>query len=235
MSRAAVLVGAGLAALLVALLALQPVELIEAIDMRKPGVVYSIDTQRRAVALTLDDGPDAATTPALLDLLQRHGARATFFLLADNVPGNEALLRRMVAEGHELGNHLATDEPSILLGAQGFQRDVEKAHTLLAQYGPVRWLRPGSGWYNGAMLETAGRYGYQVALGSVYPFDAVLPFPGLAARYILWRARPGSIILLHEVGPRGRRTLATLEVVLPELKRRGIELVTLSELADTGG
>jgi len=234
MRRLVVVLGGGSCALLAALLVFQPVDLIQAIDMRKPGVVYSIDTQRPAVALTLDDGPDAATTPALLDLLQRHGARATFFLLAKNVPGNEALLRRMVAEGHELGNHLATDEPSILLGAEGFQRAAEQAHRLLQEYGEVRWLRPGSGWYNGSMLETAGRYGYRVALGSVYPFDALLPFPQLAARYILWRARPGSIVVLHEVGPRGERTLATLESVLPELDRRGYEVVTLSELAGPG-
>jgi peptidoglycan/xylan/chitin deacetylase (PgdA/CDA1 family) len=221
----------GVLSLLGALLVFQPVDLIQSTDMRKPGVVYSIDTRRQAVALTLDDGPDAATTPALLDLLDRHGARATFFLLANNVPGNEELLRRMIAEGHELGNHLATDEPSILLGAEGFQRDVEHTHGLLEEYDQVRWLRPGSGWYNGSMLETAGRYGYRVALGSVYPFDAMLPFPGLAARYILWRARPGSIIVLHDVGPRGERTLATLESVLPELARRGYQVITLSELA----
>jgi peptidoglycan/xylan/chitin deacetylase (PgdA/CDA1 family) len=190
-----------------------------------------VDTSRRAVALTLDDGPDPATTPALLDLLRQHRAHATFFVLAANVPGNEALLQRLVDEGHELGNHLATDEPSILLGAQGFQRAAEQAHNLLEPFGTVRWLRPGSGWYNGHMLETAARYGYRVALGSVYPLDAMLPFPGLAARYILWRARPGSIIVLHEVGGRGERTLRTLEAVLPELTRRGYEVVTLSELA----
>jgi peptidoglycan/xylan/chitin deacetylase (PgdA/CDA1 family) len=232
--RAAALSGIGILTLLGALLGFQPVDLIQAIDMRKPGVVYSIDTQRPAVALTLDDGPDAATTPALLDLLRRHGARATFFLLADNVPGNEELLRRMAAEGHELGNHLVTDEPSILLGPEGFQRAVEHTHDLLEEYGEVRWLRPGSGWYNGPMLQTAGRHGYRVALGSVYPFDAMLPFPGLAARYILWRARPGSIIVLHDVGSRGERTLATLESVLPELKRRGFQVITLSELSALG-
>lgn len=225
---------AGILSLLAALLVLQPVALAQAIDMRKPGVLYTVDTTQRAVALTLDDGPDAATTPALLDLLQRYGAHATFFVLATNVPGNEALLRRIANEGHELGNHLATDEPSILLGPEGFQRDVEQAHDLLQPYGEVRWLRPGSGWYNGAMLDTAERYGYRVALGSVYPLDAILPFPRLAARYVLWRARPGSIIVLHEVGGRGERTLATLENVLPELNRRGFRVVTLSQLADLG-
>jgi peptidoglycan/xylan/chitin deacetylase (PgdA/CDA1 family) len=234
MRRAAALSGACIVSLLGALLVFQPVELIQSTDMRKPGVIYFVDTDRPAVALTLDDGPDAATTPALLDLLRQHGAHATFFVLATHVPGNEGLLRRIVAEGHELGNHLATDEPIILLCAQGFQQAAEQTHNLLQPYGEVRWLRPGSRWYNGSMLETAGRYGYRVALGSVYPLDAMLPFPGLAARYILWRARPGSIIVLHEVGGRGQRTLQTLEVVLPELARRGLQVVTLSELAAPG-
>jgi peptidoglycan/xylan/chitin deacetylase (PgdA/CDA1 family) len=72
-----------------------------------------VDTRAKAVALTLDDGPDAATTPAILDLLRQHGARATFLLITSRVPGNEELVRRMLAEGHEIGNHMPRDEPSI--------------------------------------------------------------------------------------------------------------------------
>jgi peptidoglycan/xylan/chitin deacetylase (PgdA/CDA1 family) len=189
-----------------ALLVFQPVDLIAAIDMRKPGVVYSFDTQRQAVALTLDDGPGAATTPALLDLLQRHGARATFFLLATNVPGNETCCGAWSLRATSWATTWPPTSPASC-SARRLRRDVEHTHGLLEEYGEVNWLRPGSGWYNGSMLETAGRYGYRVALGSVYPFDAMLPFPGLAARYILWRARPGSIIVLHDVGPRGERTL----------------------------
>ena len=65
-----------------------------------PDVLYSVDTSAKAVALTLDDGPDPVTTPAILDVLARNGAHATFFIITSRVPGNEALLRRMVAEGH---------------------------------------------------------------------------------------------------------------------------------------
>jgi len=75
-----------------------------------PQVLYRVETRAKAIALTIDDGPDAATTPEILSVLERNGAHATFFIITSRVPGNEELLRRIVAEGHELGNHLLQDE-----------------------------------------------------------------------------------------------------------------------------
>ena len=208
----------------------QPEWLLDILMAASPRVIYSIDTDQPAVALTIDDGPDAQTTPRILALLSQHGAKATSFPITQNIPGNEALLDQMVEQGHELGNHLGSEVPSILLGADGFKQEAQQAHELLSQFGPVRWLRPGSGWYNGEMHSTAESLGYQVALGSVYPFDAVLPSSWIASRYILWRTKPGSIIVLHDVGARGERTLATLQQVLPELIARGFRIITLNEL-----
>lgn len=212
--------------------AFQPEWLLDILMEASPSVIYSVETDRPAVALTIDDGPDAQTTPEILSLLRKHGAKATFFPITQNILGNEALLAQMVEEGHELGNHLGSDRPSILLGANGFRQEAQQAHELLSRFGPVRWLRPGSGWYNGEMISTAESLGYQIALGSVYPFDALLPSSWIASRYILWRVKPGSIIVLHDVGARGERTAATLKEILPELDGRGYQILTLSELND---
>ena len=95
----------------------------------------------------------------------------------------------------------------------------------------MRWLRPASGFYDGEMLDTIERAGYRCALGSIYPYDAHLPWPGLSAAYVLSNARPGAVIVLHEGGDRSRRTIETLRRVLPVLRRRGYRVVTLSELA----
>jgi peptidoglycan/xylan/chitin deacetylase (PgdA/CDA1 family) len=123
--------------------------------------------------LTLDDGPDAATTPMILAELQRHGSRATFFMITERVRGQEQLVRRLVAAGHELGNHFTQDRPSIRLSAGEFARDLERAHAVLATYGPLQWARPGSGWYSQAMVAIMAREGYRCVLGSVYPYDAL--------------------------------------------------------------
>jgi peptidoglycan/xylan/chitin deacetylase (PgdA/CDA1 family) len=209
--------------------------IIDCLAACTPQVLYSVDTAHRALALTIDDGPDRRTTPLILEVLRRYEARATFFIITGHMPGNEALLRRMLAEGHELGNHLTRDEPSSRLSPQAFEKELCTAHAVLSAYGSrVAWCRPGSGWVNAPMLVTLQKHGYRCALGSVYPLDAQLPCPWFASLVVRWAARPGAIIILHDGGPRGRRTAKTLARVLPVLTSRGYRAVTLSELVRRG-
>jgi peptidoglycan-N-acetylglucosamine deacetylase len=98
-------------------------------------------------------------------------------------------------------------------------------------WGRSVWARPGSGWYSQTMIEAMQRHGYRCALGSVYPFDATIPSVAWATRYILRNAKPGAIVVLHDGGSRGQRTARILGEVLPELRRRGYRVVSLSELA----
>jgi peptidoglycan/xylan/chitin deacetylase (PgdA/CDA1 family) len=211
----------------------EPRWLFAALAKRSPGVVYFVDTEKPWVALTIDDGPDLETTPRILDALKRHGAHATFFLISERIPGNEAVVSRIVAERHELANHLTKDEPSIALSPETFERNLLAAHAELARFGPVRWFRPGSAWFDGEMLTTLEKHRYRIALGSVYAFDPQIPSVWVASRYIEWAAEPGSIVILHDGGSRGERTRITLDVVLPELSRRGLRVVTLSELFES--
>jgi peptidoglycan/xylan/chitin deacetylase (PgdA/CDA1 family) len=209
-----------------------PEWLIDRVATRYPGCLYRVPTQRPLVALTIDDGPDSQSTPLILDQLRRQGARATFFLIAERVRSREQLVRALVSEGHELGNHFMRDQPSIRLTPSAFESDLVRAHEVLAPYGAVKWARPGSGWYSDSMIEVMSRHGYRCALGSVYPLDAAIPSGSLAVRYILRNVRPGSIMVLHEGGARGWRTAQVLGQVLPELRRRGYRVVSLSELAE---
>jgi peptidoglycan/xylan/chitin deacetylase (PgdA/CDA1 family) len=229
------LVGIGVAAMIILAAGIVtwtvPEWLIDRMAAWYPGCLYRVATNQPLIALTIDDGPDLETTPLILDELHRHGARATFFLIAERVRGRERLVRNLVAEGHELGNHFTQDRPSIRLSAGAFESDLVHAHEVLAPYGAVKWARPGSGWYSDSMIATMERHGYRCALGSVYPLDAAIPSGSLAVSYILRNARPGSIVVLHEGGGRGRRTAKVLAQLLPELHRRGYRVVSLSELA----
>ena len=201
---------------------------------RSPAVLYSVEADERVVALTIDDGPDPATTPRLLELLAAYRARATFFLIADRVPGNEKLVRAIVDAGHEIGNHMTRDVPSIELAPDVFEQELLRADRILSEFAKPYWFRPGSGWYDDDMLEILARHGYRVALGSVYPLDAHISWSWFARRFILKLTRPGSVIILHDGGARGERTLTTLGKVLPGLIDDGYRLVTLSELVDIG-
>ena len=110
-------------------------------------------------------------------------------------------------------------------------RDVRNAHDqLLAFQSELRWYRPGSAWYDDAMVETVQRLGYTLALGSIYPFDAQLDGTSLASWWLRADANRGDVIVLHDGPDRGLRAAKILGVVLPDLAAKGLRGVTLSEL-----
>ncbi len=213
-----------------ALLWAPPPWVFERLARAFPGCLYRVATDRPVIALTLDDGPDSITTPLILEELRHYSARATFFLIASRVARHDQLVRRIVAEGHELGNHFMYDRASIHLSPDAFASDLERAGQILAPFAPVRWARPGSGWYSQPMIAAMHRSRYRCALGSVYPLDASIPSVAFARHYILRNLRPGAIVILHDNGGRGRRTAQVLSEVLPKLRRRGYRVVSLSDL-----
>jgi peptidoglycan/xylan/chitin deacetylase (PgdA/CDA1 family) len=207
-----------------------PAWLLKVLPLLFPGCLYRVETTAPLVALTIDDGPDPATTPLLLAELERHQAHATFFLISGRVVGRESLVRDLVRAGHEVGNHLTHDTPSIGLRPVAFEAALLSAHRALAPFGSVTWARPSSGWYSGAMIAIMRRHQYRCALGSVYPFDATFASVGFARGFILRNTGPGAVIILHDGGRRGQRAAQVLRAILPELQRRGLRVVTLSEL-----
>jgi peptidoglycan/xylan/chitin deacetylase (PgdA/CDA1 family) len=214
------------------LLMLQPRWILNRLMTRSPEVLYVVDTEQKFIALTIDDGPDSDSTGAILDILNQYDAKATFFVLIERVNGNEKLIDRMISEGHELGNHLLQDTPSIQHPDIEFRDRLAIAHHQLSSYGEISWFRPGSGWYNQEMIRSLERYDYRLALGSIYPFDSHIPSAWFASRYIIWRAHPGGIIVLHDFGARGMRTVETLSYILPRLADKGYRIVTLTQLLE---
>jgi peptidoglycan-N-acetylglucosamine deacetylase len=204
-------------------------------------VIYFVPLppEKKLIALTIDDGPHPEVTPLILATLREYDVRATFFVVGDHVPGNEALLTQMVAEGHELGNHLLRIEPSINKTPAEFEAELVATDKLLRQFTPqVRWFRPGSGWYNQTMLNSLRQYGYTAVLGSIYPYDAQIIGSDFAndlatdfiVDYILRRAQPGRIIILHDGFAERLQVVEVLRRILPELQARGFHIVTVNEL-----
>jgi peptidoglycan-N-acetylglucosamine deacetylase len=213
-----------------------PRPLVQQIARSHPGCLYEVAQQEKLVALTIDDGPDAATTPKLLQLLHEHNAHATFFLISDRVMGNDSVVAAILREGHEIGNHFSRNEASIRLSPAAFEKSFLLADSVLRRFGPVRWVRPASGFYNARMIRVFDEHDYRCALGSVYPFDPQLPLARYTTGVVLRQVRPGAVIILHDGGYKGRNTEKVLGRILPELTRRGYRIVTLSALvASTAG
>jgi peptidoglycan-N-acetylglucosamine deacetylase len=194
-------------------------------------VVASVATREHHVALTIDDGPHPATTPELLRVLRSHGARATFFLIGERAQCHPDLVRCIVADGHELANHLMHDEPSIRLTAPEFRRQLAQVHELLAPFGDVRFFRPGSGWFSKRMLRDAAAQGYACGLGTPLLLVTQYRNPRHTGRVLARRAHPGAVIVLHEGAESRDGVYAAADALLVELTRRNLRVITLSELA----
>jgi peptidoglycan/xylan/chitin deacetylase (PgdA/CDA1 family) len=197
-----------------------------------PGCYYFADTDEKIIALTIDDGPDSITTPDILSVLDQYKAKATFFLISDHITGNEDLVSQMVKQGHELGHHMTKGETTIRLPYDDFRKKFDQADSVLSQYDKIRWFRPGSAWYSKRMIAylTHGEYDYRCALGSVYPFDPLIPSTIFATVFISKNIKSGSVVVLHDRDSRGKRTAKILRQILPKLQDRGYKFVTLTEL-----
>ncbi len=216
-----------------------------------PDAIFFIDTDAPLVALTIDDGPDgrsntsSRTTQQILQVMAKHNAHATFFLIGNRINADGAqLVAEMIRQGHEVGNHLLNDTASREFTPEKFTAELEETEKKILAAGStsdkslaVRWLRPGGGFATTTQIKIAQQHHYQVAIGSTWPYDTIIPSSEYATNQILHNVRPGSIIILHDRGGQeasgewGERTAQTLEQILPELQRRGLKVVTLSTLA----
>jgi len=210
-----------------------PQFVIRALARRYPDVLWFVDVvaAEKVVALTIDDAP-SQFTPEILRVLKDHDAHATFFCIGSQVTPNS--LQTIILQGHELGNHAMRDEASVDLPLEKLRVQIEqvdemidKTHSELGIERQSRFFRPGFGFFSHVMIEMVKSMGYQTVLGNVYPHDAQITYPTINARHILSMVRPGSIIIIHD---RREYTSRMLQTVLPALKRRGYEIVTLSHL-----
>jgi peptidoglycan/xylan/chitin deacetylase (PgdA/CDA1 family) len=195
-----------------------------------------VDDVTDRVALTFDDGPSAAWTPRVLDVLARHAAHATFFTLAHQVDRRPELARRMVAEGHEVALHGDLHWPLPLLTAAMLRREIERSAQAVARAAGVaaRHYRPPFGFMLPSQARLAARLGYVSVLGDVYPEDAQRPGTARIVARTLPRLRPGSVLILHDGSPLGEpdrgQTCEALEIILEHMRTSGLRGVSVAEL-----
>lgn len=197
-------------------------------------------TDPPAVYFTFDDGPNPTATPALLDVLRAHGARATFFVIPGHVTTETApILRRMAAEGHAIALHSATralllkepDELAALLERQA--ADLARA----AGVRPCRLFRPHAGWRSGRLYAGLARAGYTLAGWSWGLWDwnwFRRPEGPSLARRLLDRISAGDIVVIHDGHHRNphadrRYAVEAMAALLPALAARGFRFERLCE------
>lgn len=214
-----------------------PALIIAYFQWKWPDVLWHVDTTRKVVALTVDDAPSRHTAE-ILQLLKENDAHATFFVIGSQVPGREDTLRQIVQSGNELANHAMHDEPSLSLTDAQLEHEIRAVSDLIRRVyaaedlpTPPNYFRPGSGFFSDRMRALVDKLGYRLVLGGIYPHDPQVSWWRANANHILSMLRPGAIIICHD---RRSWTIPMLRRVLPELKRRGYEIVTVTDLVREG-
>ncbi len=197
----------------------------------EPRITFnSVHVEGPYVAMTFDDGPNPTLTPKLLDLLAAHKMKATFFVVGQNAAEHPEILQRAAREGHEIANHSWSHPNLGKMGDEAVRRELQKTDDAIKAAIGTRptLLRPPYGsitshqktWINEA-------FGYRIIIWDVDPLDWKRPGPKIVTSRILNEAKPGSIILAHDIHP---PTIEAMPATFEQLEAKGFKFVTVSEL-----
>ncbi|HQW29597.1 MAG: polysaccharide deacetylase family protein [Verrucomicrobiales bacterium] len=191
-----------------------------------------VTTSRKVIAITFDDGPHPENTPRLLDMLKERKIKATFYVVGSMVKYSPELLRRMIAEGHEIGNHTVEHGNLVRLSDEALIKELRSAHDLIiAETGVTpRTMRPPGGAIKKDQKKLIMKeLGYPTILWSVDPQDWKRPGPSVVTSRLLSGASPGGILLVHDLH---KPTVDAMPSTLDQLLAQGYEFVTISELIE---
>ena len=196
---------------------------------RKPSY-NSCNVEGPYLAITFDDGPHPKNTPRLLDMLKERGIKATFYVIGQNVVQYPEIMKRMVAEGHEIGNH-SYSHPSLTKCSPGkVAEEITKTNEAIFQTSGDKptTMRPPYGATNSSITQRLhDEFGLAVILWSVDPLDWKIRKASHVSNHILQNSKSGSIILAHDIHP---STIDAMPAALDGLLAKGHKFVTVSEL-----
>lgn len=202
-------------------------------------LVARVETEDKVVALTLDDGPGAAYTDTVLAVLRKHDVKATFFVTGREVEANLEQARRIVTDGHELGNHSYTHPQMMFMRPERIRHEVERTDTAIrkAGYEGKIYFRPPYAkklfylpWYLAQTDRTT-------IMWDIEPesFQEIGKDADLIAAHVLEEVQPGSIILLHVMYDSRAPSREVLPLLIDGLRKEGYRFVTVSELLQKEG
>ncbi len=205
-------------------------------------VLLAGPTDKAQVALTFDDGPDPASTPRVLEVLERHGAKATFFVIGERAARHPALVRRIIEAGHQVENHSQRHSWATAFGpSPKLVREFSQAQAAIAKASgkTPRYFRAPIGILSPPIVTATRALGLSIVGWSAKARDGwASTTVGAACARLVAALRPGAILLLHDAAEvlsphqasRGTIAPAVLEQLLPTLATRGLRAVTIDEL-----
>ena len=205
-------------------------------ELRQYNAYYAGNTDQKILYLTFDAGYENGNTPAILDALKKHQAPAVFFAVGNFIKDNPELIRRIIAEGHIVGNHTMTHpDMSQISSVESFQKElngVEEAYKSVTGEAMPRFYRPPRGIYSTENLSMAKELGYSTFFWSLAYVDWIQdqqPSREEAFQKLLNRIHPGAIVLLHNTSS---TNAAILDELLSKWEEMGYQFHSIKELTE---
>jgi peptidoglycan/xylan/chitin deacetylase (PgdA/CDA1 family) len=216
-------------------LAVQALDRLWAALVRPEKLVSCGTAEGTKLALSFDDGPSAANTARVLDLLDEHGARGTFFVVGSRIRGQEEVLLRAAQSGHEIANHTYSHLHTVHFSRDELRREIVETNRVIAELlngtgTPVRLVRPPFGKDRRRITAVASELGLLTVLWSIDSGDARGFTTSEVIEEVVEGATGGSIVLMHDGGSHRETTLTALASFLPRLRAFGFELTTVSDV-----
>ncbi|NLJ86552.1 MAG: polysaccharide deacetylase family protein [Firmicutes bacterium] len=191
--------------------------------------IYRVEVPKKQMAISFDAMWGADYTDELLRILRENGVKTTFFLGGYWVEKYPEYVKKIAAAGHEIGNHSYSHPHLNSLSTAAIRQELQRNHSnIKTLIGTDPFLfRPPFGEYNNKVIEVAKELGYYTIQWSIDSLDWRDVSAGFIVDRVLSQAGPGEIVLMHN---NGKHTAAAVAQFLPELKKRGFEIVPISEL-----
>ena len=205
-------------------------------DLKQYNAYYASDTDEKILYLTFDAGYENGNTPAILEALKKHQAPAVFFAVGNFIKDNPDLIKRMITEGHIVGNHTMTHpDMSQISSMESFQKElegVEELYTSVTGEPMTKFYRPPRGVYSTENLSMAKELGYSTFFWSLAYVDWIQeqqPSKEQAFQKLIPRIHPGAIVLLHNTSS---TNAAILDELLTRWEEMGYQFHSIKELTD---
>lgn len=182
------------------------------------------------VLLTFDDGPNSELTPKVLDTLKKHEVKALFFVIGERATETPELIKRILSEGHQIGNHTQSHNVFFAtLGQDKVDREIGICDNSLIELGvhPGNYFRPPIGYTNPRIARSIYKYEKKVIGWSLRSYDSVIKEEPKLLQRLNSKIKPGQIVLLHDNLP---HTVAILDAFISESKKNGIKFANPSVL-----
>jgi peptidoglycan-N-acetylglucosamine deacetylase len=196
------------------------------------GLTYQVETKEKVIALSFDDGP-TKNVDKILPLLNQYKAKATFFLIGNDIEKHPEEANKLIKSGHQIGNHTYSHKRMVLKSPSFIKEEIENTDELIRKYGYTGEIdfRPPYGKKLVGLPYYLNKHKRETIMWSLEP-DTYTTSTDEKVEYVVENIKPGSIILLHPMYDQTGGEIQVIEDILRELTKKGYKFVTVDELQE---